>query len=186
MGLVFLPDDGLRHPLPLLVMEQLEGSLDDLLKTVPHIPLILKLSILEDVAKGLLYLNKYNPQIIHGDLTAKNVLLTSSLVAKINDFGSTRIMGLQPNQLSMYMPPEAFVIDSHHSSSFDIFSFGHLTLVTLTQVWPRLTSCMSLCLSSMTKSLLTCRCCLMVVLSPVIHILIIPEGTWIVLRLVVV
>ena len=42
LGLSFLPD----HPLPLLVMERLEGTLDDFLETVPHIPLILKRSIL--------------------------------------------------------------------------------------------------------------------------------------------
>ena len=138
MGLVFLLD----HPLPLLVIEQLEESLDDLLKTVPHIPLILKRSILEDVARGLQYLHEYNPQIIHGDLTAKNVLLTSSLAAKINDFGSAHIMSLKPDHLSMYMPPEASIEASDYGSSFDIFSFGHLTLVTLTQVW---LSCIVLC-----------------------------------------
>ena len=69
-------------------MERLEGNLDDLLETVPNIPLALKQSMLEDVARGLLYLHKHNPQIIHRDLTAKNVLLTSSLVAKVTDFGN--------------------------------------------------------------------------------------------------
>ena len=73
LGVCFLPN----CQLPVLVMERLEGSLDDLLESVPDIPLVLKHSMLEDVARGLLYLHKLNPQIIHRDLTAKNVPLTS-------------------------------------------------------------------------------------------------------------
>ena len=82
LGLCFLPN----CQLPVLVMERLDGSLDDLLETVSNIPLTLKRSMLEDVARGLLYLHKHNPQIIHRDLTAKNVLLMSSLGANITDF----------------------------------------------------------------------------------------------------
>ena len=87
LGVCFLPN----CQLPVLVMERLDGSLDDLLETVPNIPLALKRSILEDVARGLLYLHTHDHQIIHRDLTAKNVLLTSSLVAKITDLGNSRI-----------------------------------------------------------------------------------------------
>ena len=79
LGVCFLPD----CQLPVLLMERLDGSLDDLLETVPNIPLALKRSILEDVSRGLLYLHKHTPQIIHRDLAAKNVLLNSYLMAKI-------------------------------------------------------------------------------------------------------
>ena len=48
-----------------------------------NLPLSLKCSVLEDVASGLLYLHERQPPVIHRDLTSKNVLLTSSLVAKI-------------------------------------------------------------------------------------------------------
>ena len=130
--------------LPVLLMERLDGNLDDLLEMVPNIPLALKRSILEDVSRGLLYLHKHNPQIIHRDLTAKNVLLTSSLVAKITDFGNSRIVDLQPGQLARtlsrlpgtpsYMPPEALTSTSRYGPSLDVFSFGHLALFTLTQV----------------------------------------------------
>ena len=84
--------------LPILLIEKLDSSLDDLLETVPNIPLALKRSMLEDVAKGLLYLHQHNPQIIHRDLTAKNVLLSTSLVAKVTDFGNSRIVDLQPGE----------------------------------------------------------------------------------------
>ena len=96
LGVCFLPN----CQLPVLVMERLDGSLDDLLETVPNIPLALKRSMLEDVARGLLYLHTHDRQIIHRDLTAKNVLLTSSLVAKITDLGNSRIVNLQPGQLA--------------------------------------------------------------------------------------
>ena len=96
LGVCFLPN----CQLPVLLMERLDGSLDDLLETVPNIPLALKRAVLEGVARGLLYLHKHTPQIVHRDLTAKNVLLTTSLVAKITDFGNSRIVNLQPGQLA--------------------------------------------------------------------------------------
>ena len=140
LGVCFLPN----CQLPVLLMERLDGSLDDLLETVPNIPLALKRAVLEDVSRGLLYLHKHSPQIVHRDLTAKNVLLTASLVAKITDFGNSRIVNLQPGQLVCtlsqlpgtlaYMPPEALSTTSRYGSSLDIFSFGHLALFTLTQV----------------------------------------------------
>ena len=142
LGVCFLPN----CPLPVLLMERLDGSLDELLETLPNVPLVLKRSLFEDVAKGLLYLHKHEPQIVHRDLTAKNVLLTSSLVAKITDFGNSRIVSLQPGQLArtlssapgtlVYMPPEALSDVSRYGPSLDVFSFGHLALFTLTQVIP--------------------------------------------------
>ena len=140
MGVCFLPN----CQLPVLLMERLDSSLDDLLEAIPSIPLALKRSILEDVSRGLLYLHKHTPQIIHRDLTAKNVLLTSSLVAKITDFGNARIVNLQPGQLARtlsrlpgtlaYMPPEALAANSRYGPSLDVFSFGHLALFTINQV----------------------------------------------------
>ena len=140
LGVCFLPD----CQLPVLLMERLDSSLDDLLEAVPNIPLALKRSMLEDVSRGLLYLHTHDPQIIHRDLTAKNVLLTSSLVAKITDFGNSRIVNLQPGQLArtlsrlpgtlVYMPPEALSASPRYGPSLDNFSFGHLALFTLTQV----------------------------------------------------
>ena len=140
LGVCFLPN----CQLPVLLMERLDGNLDDLLETVPNIPLALKRSILEDVARGLLYLHRHSPQIVHRDLTAKNVLLTTSLVAKITDFGNSRIVNLQPGQLActlsrlpgtlVYMPPEALSVSSRYGPSLDIFSFGHLALFTIIQV----------------------------------------------------
>ena len=96
LGVCFLPN----CQLPVLLMERLDRNLDDLLETIPNIPLALKRSILENVSRGLLYLHKHHPQIIHRDLTAKNVLLTKYLEAKITDLGNSRIVNVQPGQLA--------------------------------------------------------------------------------------
>ena len=139
LGLCFFP--GIR--LPLLVMERLETSLDDLLEHMPGLPLSLKCSVLEDVASGLVYLHERQFPVIHRDLTTNNVLLTSSLVAKITDMGNSRIADMTgqlvktftrlPGTL-VYMPPEALNETHRYGPSLDIFSFGHLILYTITQV----------------------------------------------------
>ena len=46
-----------QSPLPLLVMERLEMSVDDLLECAPDIPLPMKLSIFPDTCSGLAYLH---------------------------------------------------------------------------------------------------------------------------------
>lgn len=141
LGLCYLPDGS---TLPVLVMERLDSSLDELLESVPGLPLALKRSLLSDVVCGLHYLHTHDPPIVHRDLTCRNILLTSSLVAKISDLGNARIVNLQPGQLSktltrlpgtrVYMPPEAFHEGSRYGPPLDIFSYGHLALFTLTQV----------------------------------------------------
>ena len=140
LGLCFLRGT----QLPLLVMECLETSLDDLLESTPNFPLSLKRSVLEDVASGLVYLHSKPSPVIHRDLTAKNILLTSSLVAKITDLGNSRIIDMRPGQMTrtlskfpgtlVYMPPEALDDRHQYGPSLDVFSFGHLALFTVTQV----------------------------------------------------
>ena len=141
LGICFLPDS----QLPVLVMERLQGSLDELLETTPDIPLRSKLFILQDVARGLVFLHNHSPTIIHRDLTARNVLLNAAMTAKIADLGNSRITNLRPGQLAqtmtkgipgtlVYMPPEASTY--HYGPSLDMFSFGHLSLFTAIQVFP--------------------------------------------------
>ena len=93
LGVCFLPDSSL----PVIVMERLLTSLDGLLEENQNedMPLSLKRSMLRDVARGLTYLHNRNPPVIHRDLSAKNVLLDSAMVAKISDFGNFRLVDLQ-------------------------------------------------------------------------------------------
>jgi serine/threonine protein kinase len=130
--------------LDVLVMELMHSNLHEFLSKPDmqnNIPLSRKKSILEDVARGLLYLHRKD--IVHRDLTAKNVLLTSALVAKIADLGTSRMVPKQVDLqrslmttypgTTVYMPPEADRAD-YDAKKLDIFSFGHLTLFTLIQV----------------------------------------------------
>ena len=142
LGLCLSPTSSL----PILVMEHLYCSLDDLLETAPDIPLYMKRSILRDVALGLAHLHGRHPAIIHRDLTARNVLLNNNMRAKLADFGVARILNLPAGKLeatlsrvpgtSTYMPPEVFSRDAKYNTAVDIFSFGHLLLFTLTQKQP--------------------------------------------------
>ena len=142
LGVCFLP--GSR--LPALVMEKLLVSLHELLETNPNIPLPTKCSILHDIARGLLYLHSRAPPIIHRDLTAKNVLLNSAMVAKLADLGVARIVECRPGQIAaqltqapgtaVYMPPEALEPEGTYNTKLDIFLFGNVALFTLTQAFP--------------------------------------------------
>ena len=144
LGVCFLPGS----QLPALVMERLMMSLGDLLDNNPNISLATKRSILHDVARGLAYLHSHAPPIIHRDLTAKNVLLNSAMVAKLADLGVARIVDIQPGRLAatmtqapgtaVYMPPEALEPGARYDTTIDVFSFGNLALYTLTQTFPDL------------------------------------------------
>ena len=99
---------------------------------------------LKQVAEGLDYLHtKCKPKIVHRDLTAKNVLLKwnpSSKVytAKIADFGLSRFVESIETVVSMtriwatrhYLAPEVDTKQHRYNEKIDVFSFGHLALVS--------------------------------------------------------
>lgn len=130
---------------PVIVMEYLPNSLSNLVKNKPMIPRYLQISILYNITLGLAYLHGHTPAIIHRDLTANNVLLTSNMVAKIADLGVARILDLTPKRAmqltqapgtAAYMPPEALAQNPSYNTKIDIFSFGVLALHLVSQVWP--------------------------------------------------
>ena len=81
---VYYPND--QAVLPVLVMELMECSLKELLDRYQNIPMYVKLSILQDVSRAICYLHILNPSLLHRDLNSNNILLTTSLVAKVCDF----------------------------------------------------------------------------------------------------
>ena len=145
LGLHIFPNS--THPT--LVMEKLAMSLEDLLNEANEkkedIPLSLKVSILSDTAKGLVYLHNHKPQIIHRDLTSRNILLTLAMQAKITDLGNALIIDSDTVAVTMtqtpgtavYMPPEAVHAQARYDSTIDMFSYGHLALYTIIQEFPR-------------------------------------------------
>ena len=136
-GIGYFPD----NKLPLLLMELMKTTLQAYLKENPQCPLQDKIRILVDVSKGLAYLHASKLAIVHGDLTANNVLLDSEMRAKISDFGNSRLTIVESGEQERtfralgtkeYMPPEA-LNDHLYSKKLDIFSFGHLALCTVVQ-----------------------------------------------------
>ena len=138
-----------------LVMELLPLSLSECLERYENIPYFIKNSILLDVALGLNYLHKQTPPIIHRDLSTNNVLLTSSLQAKIADFGVARAlkyrndgaldspyepMTMVPGN-QFVMPPEALIkaIDESgkalavYDTKLDCYSFGNMIVQVVLQ-----------------------------------------------------
>ena len=161
LGVCFFSPDS---QLPALVMERLLTSLHDLLdpettdaQPPPSEPgplsffkLGLKCSVLHNVTSGLAYLHERTPPIIHRDLSAANVLLTSQLVAKVADMGVARIVPRMRDAATMtkapgasvYMPPEATASSpsdaekSIYDASIDVFSFGVIVIFTVGEVFP--------------------------------------------------
>ena len=157
LGVCFL--QGTR--LPALVMERLLTSLHDLLAPETQPPpgaprplsfftMSLKCSVLHNVASGLAYLHERTPPVIHRDLSARNVLLNSGLVAKIADLGVARIVPRMRAAATMtkapgagiYMPPEAVApsasntLMSKYDASIDVFSLGVVTIFTIGETFP--------------------------------------------------
>ena len=134
--------------LPVLVMEYLPtGNLSGYLDGHGALPDDISYGILRDVALGLRYLHEHTPPIIHRDLSANNVLLTTSLSAKISDLGVAKILNLSPSQMSQrmstkapgtpcYMPPEALIDRPNYTSKIDSYSFGVLILHVFCGEWP--------------------------------------------------
>ena len=158
LGVCFL--QGSR--LPALVMERLLTSLHDLLapetqpppgtlRPLSFFPMSLKCSVLHNVASGLAYLHELAPPVIHRDLSARNVLLNSGLVAKVADLGVARIVPRRSLSMlaaatapgaSVYMPPEAVELSasnrekSKYDANVDVFSLGVISIFTISETFP--------------------------------------------------
>ena len=109
---VYLEED---TKVPALVMEFLPTNLTQCLHRYGIMPDEISFSILRDVSLGLRYLHERDSPIIHRDLSANNVLLTSDMNAKISDLGVAKILEVNPLRqqtmskapgTSCYMPPE--------------------------------------------------------------------------------
>jgi len=126
-----------------MVMEKMQHSLRGLVENYTNIPLIVKLSILNDVCLGLRYLHNRNPPIVHRDLTPNNILLGGRLEAKITDLGVAKVMQTD-NIMTMtkvpgtpdFMPPEALVKRPVYGPPLDVFSYGGVALYVITHQWP--------------------------------------------------
>ncbi|KAG1689780.1 hypothetical protein DVH05_001985 [Phytophthora capsici] len=87
-----------------------------------------KISIAIDIAEALAYMHSRSPKIIHRDLKSRNVLLNSSMVAKLSDFGLSRNRTYEETLTAgvgtvRWTAPEVMLGDNY-SEQADVYSFG--------------------------------------------------------------
>ncbi|PHZ16483.1 cell division protein kinase 10 [Rhizopus microsporus ATCC 52813] len=112
-----------------LVMEYCEQDLGTLLDmvTIPYTASEIKCLMLQ-LLRGLEYCHSHS--IIHRDLKMSNLLLTSSGILKIADFGLARTFSLPskpmtPNVVTLwYRAPEVLLGDTHYTPAIDLWSAG--------------------------------------------------------------
>ena len=128
-------------------MEYLHTTLTACLERYGVLPEEITYGILCDVALGLRSLHEHSPPIIHHDLSANDILLTSNMNAKLSDLGVAKILNLTPARMTQmtqtkapgtpcYMPPEALMAKPKYTSKIDIYSYGVLIIHTLCGGWP--------------------------------------------------
>ncbi|CAL5354127.1 unnamed protein product [Camellia sinensis] len=122
------------------ILEYCSGKdLDAVLKGTPILPEREARIIIVQIFQGLVYLNKKTQKIIHYDLKPGNVLFDEFGVAKVTDFGLSKIVeddvGSQGMELTSqgagtywYLPPECFELSKTPliSSKVDVWSAGIL------------------------------------------------------------
>ena len=133
---------------PIIVMEKMDTSLKHHLDgcTKDHFPLVDKVGILFQVATGIKFLHTRSPPLIHGDITANNVMLTGCpphCTAKLADFGLTRVFditSITPQSIGRgtyaYISPEFFIQPPAITEKTDNFCFGILLIHTVTHNYP--------------------------------------------------
>ncbi|XP_051150643.1 serine/threonine-protein kinase CTR1-like isoform X3 [Andrographis paniculata] len=95
-----------------------------------------------DVAKGINYLHRLNPPIVHWDLKSPNLLVDRNWTVKVCDFGLSRfkantfISSKSVAGTPEWMAPE-FLRGEPSNEKSDVYSFGVILweLVTLQQPW---------------------------------------------------
>ncbi|KAF9596210.1 hypothetical protein IFM89_007892 [Coptis chinensis] len=122
------------------VLDYCSGKdLDAVLKATPILPEREAKIVIVQIFQGLVYLNKRQQKIIHYDLKPGNVLFDEVGVAKVTDFGLSKIVednvGSQGMELTSqgagtywYLPPECFELSKTPliSSKVDVWSAGVL------------------------------------------------------------
>ncbi|XP_061368711.1 serine/threonine-protein kinase CTR1-like isoform X1 [Gastrolobium bilobum] len=104
-----------------------------------------RLGMAYDVAKGMNYLHKRNPPIVHRDLKSPNLLVDKKFTVKVCDFGLSRLKAntfLSSKSAAgtpEWMAPEV-LRDEPSNEKSDVYSFGVILweLSTLQQPWGNL------------------------------------------------
>ncbi|KAF0683437.1 Aste57867_24562 [Aphanomyces stellatus] len=113
-----------------LVTEFMDGGNLSALLDDPSVPLDWandKTSLALDIARALAYIHGLS--LLHRDVKARNVLLTSTRVAKLSDFGLSRVRSKLTRHMTMgvgtlrWIAPEVMTSESY-TELCDVYSFG--------------------------------------------------------------
>ena len=126
-----------------LLMELMNSSLTRMLEqsAVP-LPYHIQVNLCHDITLALAYLHSVD--VIHRDLSSNNVLIGPGIIAKVTDFGVSKLadanhhtpMSMCPGTPA-YMPPEALDDPLIYSNKLDCFSFGVLIIQIVTRQFPQ-------------------------------------------------
>jgi hypothetical protein len=115
---------------PYMVLELMQRSLGDLLRSPGAMSAALRIQLVRNISCGLQHLHSHG--ILHCDLKPTNVLLRQEVggawVAKLSDFGLSTVggQGEQGGTLP-YMAPELFDDPPVYSQASDIYALGMTT-----------------------------------------------------------
>lgn len=122
-----------------IVMELIEGpSVKDLIRQSP-VPMRVAIDIVKGSLRGLNHAHHYSAKsgVIHRDIKPSNILISSSGIPKIADFGLAKIQGKDTHEKTgiygtpFYMSPEAARGEEVDNRS-DLFSLGLILYELLT------------------------------------------------------
>ncbi|GAA5916515.1 hypothetical protein JCM8208_005037 [Rhodotorula glutinis] len=117
---------------PVMIVTELcaNGDLFDYLRKVPAPPLSAMLDLMLGIARGIEYLHKRKPTIIHRDIKSSNVLITGDGVPKIADFGLARIKTSTKSMMRSlvgtvnWQAPELWSPHPRYNEKVDVYSVG--------------------------------------------------------------
>jgi serine/threonine protein kinase/peroxiredoxin family protein len=136
MGVCLEPEQG-----KLIMVTELmpRGSVFDLLhNSDDEISFKQRMRFARDTALGVNWLHLSNPPILHLDLKTQNILVDENWVAKVADFGLSRIKKTEQKGAvgsPLYMAPEVLA-EQPYSEKADVYSFGIIVWELLTQMIP--------------------------------------------------
>ena len=129
--------------LPVLLMELLDENLTKMLERSQHsLDYCVQVDICHGIALAVAYL--HSNDIIHRDLSSNNILIRAGRIAKLTDFGMSKLVATAPTKTPLtmcqgtlvYMPTEALREPPMYTKKLDCFSEGVIMIQVCTRLLP--------------------------------------------------